>query len=155
MADNLLCIDQLPSDVQLEILKFIPVYQWPLVKKLLRLGLSASCIWKKFDLDELDDISDGIVELLVKNARSVRCMTWTSSVWNSSYNFSLVLQSFLNIQSLSLAGNDNITDMYFLYHLRKLEKLDLSGCTRILEHQFDILLPILSDLVALDVSECK
>ena len=39
--------------------------------------------------------------------------------------------------------------------MRSLAKLDLSGCTWVLGHQLDIVLPVLENLVYLDVSECN
>ena len=73
---KVLCIDDLPQDIQLEILKYVPLKSWPLATDILPSGLAAACIWKRLDLDVVDDICDGIVALLLDNACSIRCMTW-------------------------------------------------------------------------------
>ena len=105
---KVLCIDDLPHDIQLEILKYVPLKSWPLATDILPSGLAAACIWKQLDLDVVDDICDGIVALLLDNACSIRCMTWNCAAWTSKSNVSLVLHQLLEVEVLNLAFNENI-----------------------------------------------
>ena len=151
-----LSIIQLPRDIQVQILQFVCLSEWPLVTDILPLALSSEFIWRYIELDQLDKIDDDLVPLLIEFAHSIKSLSWTAGGnWKSQINCNVVLQHFVNLETLNLSRNESFSDILCLYHLRNLKHLYLAECVYIPSYQFDIILPTLENLKVLDVSECN
>ena len=154
MCERRVTLDILPRELQTKILELVPLNLWPHLKQILPLGLDSHSVWKNINFDKIDEVDDDLVDLVLLHKDSIKKLVWNFTTWRSSINCNLVLQRFDNLEYLDVAFNENLSDIFFLYHLRKLKHLDLCGCCAVQSYQFEIILPALSDLVSLDVGDC-
>ena len=154
MCERRITLDILPREIQTKIIQLVPLNLWPHLKNILPLGLDCHCVWKSINFDKIEEVDDDLVDLVLLHNDSIKKLVWNFTTWSSSINCNLVLQRLDNLEYLDVAFNQNLTDINFLYHLRKLKYLDLCGCCAVQSYQFEIILPTLSDLVAPDVGDC-
>ena len=148
-------IQQLPIDVQVHILQFIPFKNWPLASELLPLALSQPTTWKKCNIDRLEILEDEVVQLITHHVQHIQVLSWNCAIWNCKISIGDFLQNFVQLECLNLASNEKITDILFLSNLKNLKRLNLAGCTGIDTEQFDVIFPTLQQITDLDVSECN
>ena len=139
----------------MKILQLVPLNLWPYVNDLSPVRLESNCLWRSLYLDRIDELTEDFIELLLRHAARVKALTWNFATWDSKLNCNLVLQTLSNLDHLDIAFNQNVTDIFFLYHLRNLCSLDLCGLCIVESYQFEIILPTLDKLFRLNVADCS
>ena len=101
---NTILIHQLPADVQVYIIDYIPFKTWPLAYQFLPSAFDQALTWKNCNLDKLDTVEDDIVELILRHVSKIKCMLWSCAVWNSSINSSIFIQKCVELENSPVKG---------------------------------------------------
>ena len=147
----------LPHEVQVKVIKYIPVTDWFKVIGIdfLECGLHEKRLWKEINAEEFGELHERLVLLLKKCAYLTETLRLTSTCWqHERYCLKELLTSFSNLRHVDLSGNTSIENITFLSEQNQLESLKLHQCTSIA--RVPLLSTVLSfkQLILLDLSEC-
>ena len=146
----------LPIDVQKDIIRILPINDWPKVAIIpfLTTGLQHPSLWKSVNLDEVDEVSPAFVDLALNFGHHIKKFSWDDSVWNSETEPIELLNTLSSVEKVSIFGNDRVTSLQWLSNNSVIEDLCVAQCCNIDSSHFDAVIPTLVNLKLLDLSEC-
>lgn len=146
----------IPPEIQKHIISYLKLPDWCSVKDIcfLQHGLELFSLWKKVDLDQADDITDELFDLLTKHGHKIRTLEWISAQWNCTRQPLQLLNTFSCVTSVTIIDNQNLTSLNWLTNNEVLTHLCLAKCNSFPANHLDLVLPTIINLKTLDLSEC-